>query len=121
MSCAAMPLLGARREHERPSHSTALASLDAEPKMYWSQVPLIGLTTAINVLATGIACVGLLHVPVSIWQMLGGAMIVFAAFFSRTCMGRRLQFSHWIGISTCALGIVLVCEAAILNSCTLDV
>lgn len=119
ISFGTSPLLQPKKPSDGPSQSSLLAP-PANAGLYWSQVPLIGLTTIINVLATGSACMGLLHLPVSVWQMLGGAMLIFAVFFSSACVGRCMQFTHWIGIAVCTLGVVLISRATILQAATHD-
>jgi drug/metabolite transporter (DMT)-like permease len=48
--------------------------------------------------------------------MLGGAMIVFATLFGSACMGRRLEATHWIGLTACTAGVVCISASSILAS-----
>ncbi|CAE7632687.1 SLC35F6 [Symbiodinium pilosum] len=66
-----------------------------------------------DILATGLCCMGFLYIPASVWQLLRGAEIVFAAIFAVTCLHRRLYCFQYIGLAFCVAGIFLVGLASV--------
>eukprot|EP00439_Symbiodinium_sp_Y106_P034613 s6177_g4.t1 len=56
---------------------------------------------------------GFLYIPASVWQLLRGAEIVFAAIFAVTCLHRRLYCFQYIGLAFCVAGIFLVGLASV--------
>ncbi|CAE7214956.1 SLC35F6 [Symbiodinium natans] len=66
-----------------------------------------------DILATGLCCMGFLYIPASVWQLLRGAEIVFAAIFAVTCLHRRLYCFQYIGLAFCVAGIFFVGLASV--------
>ena len=52
--------------------------------------------------------VGLLFVPVSVYQMVRGALVLFVGLFSVMFLGRRLSGSQWGALTTVMLGVAIV-------------
>lgn len=52
--------------------------------------------------------VGLLFVPVSVYQMLRGALVLFVGLFSVLFLGRRLARAQWMALATVMLGVAVV-------------
>mmetsp|Transcript_124337 Transcript_124337/g.264934 ORF Transcript_124337/g.264934 Transcript_124337/m.264934 type:complete len:416 (-) Transcript_124337:93-1340(-) len=85
-----------------------------QAKLSWSKkVVMVALPSFFDILATGLCCMGFLYIPASVWQLLRGAEMVFAAIFAVTCLGRKLFVFHWLGLLLCVMGIVLVGLASI--------
>ena len=59
--------------------------------------------------------IGLLYVTVSIYQMMRGAELVFAAIFSVLFLGKKLYKLHYVGIACAVVGISMVGIASILS------
>lgn len=60
--------------------------------------------------------VGLLFVPVSIYQMLRGALVLWVGVFSVIFLGRRLTKAQWTALATVMLGVAVVgCSSLIGN------
>lgn len=68
-----------------------------------------------DLLSMGLMLIGMLFIPASVWQMLRGANIIFAAILTVLILRRRLYCFHWLGVAFALLGVGLVSVAA-LNS-----
>eukprot|EP00189_Rhodosorus_marinus_P012175 CAMPEP_0184739226 /NCGR_PEP_ID=MMETSP0315-20130426/2053_1 /TAXON_ID=101924 /ORGANISM="Rhodosorus marinus, Strain UTEX LB 2760" /LENGTH=433 /DNA_ID=CAMNT_0027207797 /DNA_START=172 /DNA_END=1473 /DNA_ORIENTATION=+ len=80
----------------------------------WSQVNLIIVPTAFDLLATGCGTTGLLYTTVSVYQMLRGAQLIFTALLSIIFLKKRLDIYNWCGIALSVSGIIVVGGANIL-------
>lgn len=74
---------------------------------------MVSIPAIFDILATGLCSMGFLYIPASVWQLLRGAEMVFAAIFAVTCLGRKLHIQHWVGVAACTLGVVLVGLASV--------
>mmetsp|Transcript_75631 Transcript_75631/g.213798 ORF Transcript_75631/g.213798 Transcript_75631/m.213798 type:complete len:409 (+) Transcript_75631:83-1309(+) len=80
----------------------------------WLQkVLLVAFPSCFDIVATGLCSMGFLYLPASIWQLLRGAEMVFAAILSVTFLKRKLLTYHWAGLCLCTIGIVLVGFASV--------
>ncbi|CAK9098946.1 Solute carrier family 35 member F6 (ANT2-binding protein) (ANT2BP) (Transport and Golgi organization 9 homolog) [Durusdinium trenchii] len=83
-------------------------------QMTWRQKVVRVIAPAVfDIGATGLCCIGFLYIPASVWQLLRGAEIVFAAIFSVFCLNRRLYVFHWLALLFCVSGIVSVGLASV--------
>jgi drug/metabolite transporter (DMT)-like permease len=80
------------------------------------KVMLVAYPAAFDLLATAFACIGILYIPASVWQMLRGACLIFSAIFSITFLKRKLMAFHWFGLGICLVGIVSVGYAGVLST-----
>ena len=76
---------------------------------------MIAIPSALNLVATVLMSIGLLYVTVSIYQMMRGAELVFAAIFSVLFLGKKLYKLHYVGIACAVVGISMVGIASILS------
>eukprot|EP00414_Alexandrium_minutum_P003574 CAMPEP_0113832184 /NCGR_PEP_ID=MMETSP0328-20130328/7242_1 /TAXON_ID=39455 /ORGANISM="Alexandrium minutum" /LENGTH=226 /DNA_ID=CAMNT_0000800377 /DNA_START=39 /DNA_END=716 /DNA_ORIENTATION=- /assembly_acc=CAM_ASM_000350 len=74
----------------------------------WRIFLFVGIPAILDLVATGVGFIGFLYIPSSTYQMLRGSMIVFSAVESVLLLGRRLHAFHWVGITTCVVGIAMV-------------
>ena len=58
---------------------------------------------------------GLVHIPVSIYQMLRGGAIVFVAILKHFCLGDELAAYMWVGVGLNVVSIVLVGVTAMMS------
>lgn len=79
----------------------------------WRSVLLIGIPASFDLVAMGLSLVGIILIPASIWQMLRGAEIIFAALLTRTVLGTQLARFHWFGVFLAMVGIAFVSVATI--------
>jgi drug/metabolite transporter (DMT)-like permease len=68
----------------------------------------VSLPSLLDLIQTVLANVGLLWISSSVFQMARGSMIVFSAFFSVTCMHKRLFPFHYVSILIVTISVVLV-------------
>lgn len=79
------------------------------------EVCLLAIPTVFDLMATILMNIGLLSVTASVYQMMRGAEMLFAAAFSVLFLHRTLNRNHYIGISCCVVGICLVGAASLLS------
>jgi drug/metabolite transporter (DMT)-like permease len=65
---------------------------------------MLSIPTVFDLIATVLMNVGLLSVTASVYQMMRGAEMLFAAAFAVFFLGRSLNKYHYLGISCCAVG-----------------
>lgn len=76
---------------------------------------LLSVPTAFDLVATVLMNVGLLSVTASVYQMMRGAEMLFAALFAVLFLRRKLNKWHLGGIGCCVAGIGLVGAASVLS------
>lgn len=82
----------------------------------WTEsVWVINVPTLFDLFATACGTTGLLYTTVSVYQMLRGAQLIFAALLSIIFLGRRLDKYNWAGIGLAITGIALVGAANIMG------
>lgn len=62
---------------------------------------MLGIPTFFDLVATILMNVGLVSVTASVYQMLRGAEMLFAALFAVVFLGRKLNRYHYGGIACC--------------------
>ncbi|EIE24529.1 hypothetical protein COCSUDRAFT_65401 [Coccomyxa subellipsoidea C-169] len=85
---------------------------DTKPKY---QVFMLAIPTVFDLIATVLMNIGLLSVTASVYQMMRGAEMFFAAIFSVLFLHRRLNKFHLLGIFCCVVGIGLVGMSSVLH------
>jgi len=80
-----------------------------------TQMLMIAIPTAFDLIATVLMSIGLLYVTVSIYQMMRGAELIFAAIFSVLFLGKKLYKLHYCGIALALIGITMVGTASVLG------
>lgn len=64
---------------------------------------LLAAPTVFDLIATVLMNVGLLSVTASVYQMMRGAEMLFAALFAVLFLGRKLNAYHYSGILACVV------------------
>ncbi|GFR52029.1 hypothetical protein Agub_g14418 [Astrephomene gubernaculifera] len=118
--CLPLAYYQERRTKKRSPAEDPLLSFDeAGPggprRSHLREVALLALPTAFDLVATVLMNVGLLYVTASVYQMMRGAEMLFAAAFAITFLGRKLNIYHAAGIVCCVVGISLVGTSSILS------
>ena len=67
------------------------------------QLALLCIPTVFDLVATVLMNVGLLSVTASVYQMMRGAEMLFAALFTLVFLGRELNRKHMCGILCCVV------------------
>ena len=80
----------------------------ASPQPWLRQYTLLLVPTTFDLVATILQSVGLLWVTASVYQMMRGSEIVFAALFSTLFLRRTLNGWHGSGITLSVLGEGLI-------------
>ena len=120
-----LPLAYYSDQSAKKSAAAAAADGAAEPLLgaptpavggtTWREVFMLSIPTFFDLIATVLMNVGLLSVTASVYQMLRGAEMLFAALFAVLFLGRRLNRWHLGGIGCCVAGIGLVGAASVLS------
>lgn len=76
---------------------------------------LLSIPTFFDLLATVLMNVGLLYVTASVYQMMRGAEMLFAAGFAVTFLKRSLNRYHMYGLLCCIIGITMVGSASLMS------
>lgn len=122
MALVAFPYAWKQRQERRramnPDYSRRMLSGEqatTESANFSKQVRLIAWPAIFDIVGTGLSLVGIILIPASVWQMLRGAEIIFAAVLTITVMGKRLYAFHWLGVLFAMVGICAVSLATILG------
>ncbi|XRB13215.1 solute carrier family 35 protein [Pseudoscourfieldia marina] len=82
----------------------------------WSMAFWIGAPAAFDLIATILMNLGLIFVSASVYQMMRGAEMLFAALFGVTFLRRRLALENYLGILLAIIGIFIVGLASVLGN-----
>lgn len=88
---------------------------DGKKRSDFQNTLLLAIPTMFDLTATILMSVGLLYVTASVYQMLRGAELLFAAIFSVTFLKRSLNRNNIIGIACCLTGICGVGFSSVLS------
>eukprot|EP00195_Chlamydomonas_chlamydogama_P015203 CAMPEP_0202889878 /NCGR_PEP_ID=MMETSP1392-20130828/425_1 /ASSEMBLY_ACC=CAM_ASM_000868 /TAXON_ID=225041 /ORGANISM="Chlamydomonas chlamydogama, Strain SAG 11-48b" /LENGTH=450 /DNA_ID=CAMNT_0049573309 /DNA_START=124 /DNA_END=1476 /DNA_ORIENTATION=+ len=87
----------------------------AKPRSELRDALMLSIPTAFDLLATILMNIGLLYVTASVYQMMRGAEMLFAALFAVTFLKRSLNKYHLMGLLCCVAGISLVGSSSLLS------
>jgi len=73
------------------------------------------LPACCDILGTGVGGVGMLFISASVWQMMRGSLMVFAAIWSTIFLGKRLPLYNWIAVGVSSVGLLAIGVSAILD------
>ena len=76
---------------------------------------MLSIPTFFDLIATVLMNIGLLTVTASVYQMMRGAEMLFAAIFAILFLHRSLNKLHYGGIGCCIIGITLVGLSSVLS------
>lgn len=85
----------------------------AEPAPAWRMWVYILPPAFFDLLSMSLMMIGMLFIPASVWQMLRGANIIFAAILTVVILRRKLYAFHWVGVALALVGILGVSIAAL--------
>lgn len=86
-----------------------------KPPITPKKVVLVAIPAFFDILATALGALGMLYIDASVWQMLRGSSLIFAAMFSIIFLKRKLLGFNWLGLLLCILGVGTVGYANIAN------
>jgi len=87
----------------------------AEPIPVWMYFILI-IPSIFDLVATALCMFGLLHVNVSVYQMLRGSAIIFVAILKHYVLKDKLRKFMWVGVFWNVVSIVLVGASAMFSA-----
>lgn len=82
---------------------TVVGGLAAQKHSEWRKTLMLAIPTVFDLIATVLMNVGLLSVTASVYQMMRGAEMLFAALFAVLFLERRLNKYHYGGILCCVV------------------
>mmetsp|Transcript_11982 Transcript_11982/g.33708 ORF Transcript_11982/g.33708 Transcript_11982/m.33708 type:complete len:439 (+) Transcript_11982:115-1431(+) len=88
---------------------------EKEPSNELRDAALLIFPTVFDLIATVLMNVGLLWVTASVYQMMRGAEMIFAAGLGIVFLKRHLNVWHFGGIACCMIGITMVGSASLLS------
>ena len=91
------------------------SSSSEDEALHWNTAFLIGAPAAFDLVATVLMNFGLVFVSASVYQMMRGAEMLFAALFGVVFLRRRLALENYIGIVLAVVGIGIVGLASVLG------
>ncbi|KAH9505180.1 hypothetical protein Btru_058892 [Bulinus truncatus] len=77
---------------------------------------ILVVPTCCDLIGTSLAGIGLIYVDASVWQMLRGAIIIFAGILSKIFLKRKLKPIHWFGMIVVMGGLILVGCSSVFKS-----
>jgi hypothetical protein len=80
---------------------------------------LLAIPSFFDLVATVLMNIGLLSVTASVYQMMRGAEMLFAALFAVLFLKRHLNRFHYMGIGCCAVSAAAAETLTIPNRCTI--
>ena len=108
------PLLQNGGEHHSGTGSLPQSMENHYPE--WRKASMVTIPAFLNVAASVLMNIGLLSVTASVYQMLRGAQMLFAAFLAVVFLKRRLNLFHIVGMMCCLAGILIVGISSIAQS-----
>mmetsp|Transcript_38230 Transcript_38230/g.83160 ORF Transcript_38230/g.83160 Transcript_38230/m.83160 type:complete len:450 (-) Transcript_38230:4544-5893(-) len=92
------------------------ASADSDPQTSFTVKSLVVIAPALaDLIATVLMYLGLVTITASVYQMLRGAELVFAAIFAIVFLKRKLNWVHFVGICLNITGVTCVGMSSILS------
>lgn len=80
------------------------------------KVLMVSFPAFFDIVATALGAAAMFYIPASMWQMLRGSSLVFAALFSIVFLHHKMHGFHWLGLLLCVGGVAIVGAANILDN-----
>lgn len=118
--CLPLAYFYERKSTQQPTDESTQPLLNDVPSPLhrtntWREVFMLAIPTVFDLIATILMNIGLLYVTASVYQMLRGAEMLFAALFAVVFLKRPLNKCHMGGIACCIAGITLVGVSSLLS------
>jgi len=88
----------------------------ANKAIYFKKIMLVSIPACFDIAATGLCAMGFLYISASVWQLLRGAEMIFAAMFASIFLRQKMYAFNILGLVSCVLGITLVGVASIMGT-----
>ena len=83
-------------------------TVESAAAAWWSRYSAVLFPTVFDLIASALLSVGLLFVTTSLYQMMRGTEVIFAAMLSVVILRRRLNSPNIWGLFLCSVGLALV-------------
>ncbi|GAA5837575.1 hypothetical protein JCM9279_006795 [Rhodotorula babjevae] len=111
------PLLGDDDDDVEHGDGHLAAAASAAPeKVDWRKALLFWTPSVCDILGTTCMNVGLFFVPVSIYQMLRGALVLWVGVFSVVFLKRDLTRAQWVALVVCMFGVGVVGSSSLIGN-----
>ncbi|KAL5265614.1 hypothetical protein ACHWQZ_G006361 [Mnemiopsis leidyi] len=104
-----------QRRKARKERENQIQDTDAEPQPERVLTGIFVVPTICDLIGTTLSGIGLLYVPASVWQMLRGAIIIFAGILSVIFLKRKMYATNWIGMGVVMAGLATVGLSSVLS------
>ena len=101
--------------HLKP-HGVAAAAGAGPEKVDWRKALLFWTPAVCDILGTTCMNIGLFFVPVSIYQMLRGALVLWVGVFSVVFLKRDLTRAQWVALVVCMFGVGVVGSSSLIGN-----
>ncbi|GAA6055739.1 hypothetical protein JCM3770_006133 [Rhodotorula araucariae] len=90
--------------------------MQEDGKLDWRKALLFWTPAACDILGTTCMNIGLFFVPVSIYQMLRGALVLWVGVFSVVFLKRTLTRAQWVALVVCMFGVAVVGSSSLIGN-----
>ncbi|BGP29944.1 hypothetical protein JCM10296v2_001696 [Rhodotorula toruloides] len=98
-----------------PTDDVVVEGKQESKTMRFSDAILFWLPAVCDILGTTFMSIGLLFIPVSVYQMLRGALVLWVGLFSVLFLHRRLTRAQWVALGVIMLGVGIVGAASLVQ------
>ncbi|CDR42857.1 hypothetical protein NBRC10512_006663 [Rhodotorula toruloides] len=98
-----------------PTDDVVVEGKKETKKMRFGDAMLFWLPAVCDILGTTFMSIGLLFIPVSVYQMLRGALVLWVGLFSVLFLHRRLTRAQWVALGVIMLGVGIVGAASLIQ------
>lgn len=114
--CSQRRKQGAAMNADLGSMKNLLIAEEREATSFKKQSMMVAMPAIFDIFGTGLSLIGIILIPASVWQMLRGAEIIFAALLTVLVLKRPLFCFHWLGVFFALVGISCVSAATIMGT-----
>eukprot|EP00879_Flechtneria_rotunda_P007740 GHRR01008113.1.p1 GENE.GHRR01008113.1~~GHRR01008113.1.p1 ORF type:complete len:344 (+),score=105.70 GHRR01008113.1:147-1178(+) len=104
-----------QKKQKHDMQQPLIAQANGVAKGSLKETLLLALPSFFDLVATVLMNIGLLNVTASVYQMMRGAEMLFAALFAVLFLHRHLNRFHYLGILCCVTGISMVGLSSVLS------
>lgn len=97
-----------QRYFKRKSYAPLISSVSVKPKLTGKNSFILALPSICDICGTTLMNLALTMIPVSIYQMTRGVLILFVALFSIWFLNRKISRFEWCSLLLVIFGVVLV-------------
>ncbi|GAA5934014.1 hypothetical protein JCM1841_002050 [Sporobolomyces salmonicolor] len=113
---SAISLQGQDREEAGMAYKAKMKAAESDPaKMNWKEALMFWGPAVCDICGTTAMNVGLFFVPVSVYQMLRGALVLWVGVFSVIFLGRKLNRAQWTALAVCMAGVAVVGSSSLIG------